>query len=331
MADLPGRDFHPLNYTTLPGRTLTNVPPSTIWEEILGRSGISRHVCFFEIGGQSIAAIRVAAAIQQQLGIRLPLPALFRHATLYELALECERSVAFARGVQEDSHLLLKQGDKGHLFAFPPINGYPIAYGPLAGLLQGVSFHGFTFIESEDRLQAYFELIEQLQPSGPLVILGYSSGGNLAFEMAKELELRGRTVSDLILLDSWKRLSNAPVTENLQEWANEYAPDPDLYGDLAQLMESPQLREIAFGKLRRYLAYTESVTTQGKISGAIHLLRAGDAAELEGLTQDWHLHTTASCSAYEGSGSHPAMLKEPWVRENAGVINALLQKVAEGT
>ena len=314
-----------------PPATAMETALGAIWEEILGRSGISRHVCFFEIGGQSIAAIRVAAAIQQQLGIRLPLPALFRHATLYELALECERSIAFARGVQEDSHLLLKRGDKGHIFAFPPINGYPIAYGPLAGLLQGVSFHGFTFIESEDRLQAYFELIEQLQPSGPLVILGYSSGGNLAFEMAKELELRGRTVSDLILLDSWKRLSNAPVIENLQEWADEYAPDPDLYGDLAQLMESPHLREIAFGKLRRYLAYTESVTTQGKISGAIHLLRAGDAAELEGLSQDWHLHTTASCSAYEGSGSHPAMLKEPWVMENAGVINALLRKVAEGT
>ncbi|MEI6704692.1 MAG: amino acid adenylation domain-containing protein, partial [Deltaproteobacteria bacterium] len=64
-------------------------PPSTdmerrlaaIWEEILGRSGISRHDSFFEIGGQSIAAIRVAAAIHRQLGIHLPLPALFLHST----------------------------------------------------------------------------------------------------------------------------------------------------------------------------------------------------------------------------------------------------------
>lgn len=302
---------------------------AAIWEQILGRKGISRHDSFFEIGGQSIAAIRVAAALREQLGVHLPLTALFKHASLYELARECERTAFFAEEYQEDYHLLLNQGSKVQLFAFPPLNGYPIAYSRLAKLLDDVGFHGFTFIESDDRLQRYLELINQLQPSGPLTLIGHSSGGNLAFEMAKELERHGRTVSDLILLDSWKRLQNAPVTKNLHEWIDEYAPDPALFGSLAELMQSPHIREIAFGKLRRYLAYTESLITEGVIGAAIHLLVADETIESEGLSQVWRVHTAAVCKTYGGGGSHLEMLKEPWVEENASIINALLKRYME--
>jgi bacitracin synthase 3 len=309
-------------------------PPATemekslaaIWEEILGRRNVSRNDSFFEIGGQSIAAIRVGAAIHRQLCIQLPLGALFQHVLLRELALECERTAAFAGGYQEPEQQLLSSGKKARVFAFPPINGYPIAYSRLAELLDDVSFHGFIFLEADDRLQRYAALIEQLQPDGPVTVLGYSSGGNLAFEMAKELERRGRTVSDLILLDSWKRLPNAPVTDNLQEWIDDYSPDPALFGNLAELMESRHVRELAFGKLASYLAYTESVTTQGVISGGVHLLRAGETAELEGLSQEWGVHTSSACTVHDCGGPHLGMLKEPWVLENARVINVLLNK-----
>jgi len=302
---------------------------AAIWKQILGCEGASRYDSFFEIGGHSIAAIRVVAAIREQLGIRLPLISLFQHASLYELARVCERTVFFAEGYQENQHLLLNQGSKIQLFAFPPINGYPIAYSRLAELLDDVNFQGFTFIESDDRLQRYLELINQLQPSGPLTLFGYSSGGNLAFEMAKELENHGRSVSDLILLDSWKRLPEAPVTENIQEWADEYSPDPALFGNLAELMQSPHIREIAFGKLRRYVAYTESITTEGIIRATIHLLCADETVELEGLSQEWQVHTTSVCKTYDGGGLHLDMLKEPWAEENASVINSLLKRGAE--
>ncbi len=151
--------------------------------------------------------------------------------------------------------------------------------------------------------------------------------------MAKELENHGRSVSDLILLDSWKRLPEAPVTENIQEWADEYSPDPALFGNLAELMESSHFRDIAFGKMRRYLAYTESLSTEGVINTAIHLLRADETAdekdELKGLSQEWQVHTSAVFRTYEGGGSHLAMLKEPWVQENASVISSLLKGGAE--
>ncbi|MEI6205652.1 MAG: amino acid adenylation domain-containing protein [Desulfuromonadales bacterium] len=299
---------------------------AAIWEQILGRTAVSRHDSFFEIGGQSIAAIRVVAAIQRQLNIQLPLPALFQNAILSELALECERTAAFAGGYQDNLHTLLKQGGNVHVFAFPPINGYPIAYNRLASLLDDVTFHGFTFIESDDRLKSYTEIIEQLQPDGPLIVMGHSSGGNLAFEMAKELESHGRFVSKLILLDSWKRLPNAPVIDNMEKWAGDYSPDPALYGNLAELMESPHIREVAFGKMRRYLDFIESGPTKGLIKGAIHLVRAGNSMDLEGLSQEWYDLTAADCTVHDGYGPHLDMLKEPWVIENARIVNSLIRK-----
>ncbi|MFH0787411.1 MAG: amino acid adenylation domain-containing protein [Pseudomonadota bacterium] len=299
---------------------------AAIWAQILGRRGFSRHDSFFDVGGHSLAALRVITAIRRELDLSLPLPALYQHASLAELARECERTASFAETYQEDQPLLLNRGGKMDLFAFPPIVGYPMAYIRLAELLAEVRFHGFSFIESDDRLERYLEWINQLQPSGPVRLLGHSSGGNLAFEMAKELERQGRTVLDLILLDSWKRLPKAPGNEIPDDWIDPYPPAPALYGNLAEWMESPHYRQIAFGKLRRYLDYTKSLTTEGIIKGTIHLLCAAERVELDGLSQEWRVHTSAACQTYQGSGSHPAMLKEPWVEENASVINGLLKR-----
>ncbi|CAM5612212.1 Amino acid adenylation domain-containing protein OS=Streptomyces microflavus OX=1919 GN=HUT09_31485 PE=3 SV=1 [Streptomyces microflavus] len=48
----------------------------------------------------------------------------------------------------------------------------------------------------------YADLIEAARPEGACLLLGYSLGGNLAFETAKELERRGRRVGHVVILDS---------------------------------------------------------------------------------------------------------------------------------
>jgi len=300
---------------------------AVIWEQVLGRHVVSRNDSFFTIGGHSIAAMRVVAAIREELGLHIPLPALFRHDSLSKLATECERMAAFAEKYEEDYHLLLHQGSEAQLFAFPPLNGYPIAYRLLAELLDNISFHGFTFIESDDRLSRYAGLINELQPDGPLTLLGHSSGGNLAFAVARELEGQGRIVADLILLDSWKRLHSIPVDELLGERVEDYLPDPTLFGDLAELTkESPYVREIAFGKMRSYLGYVESQATEGIIRAAIHLLCADEKVSMEGLSQEWCVHTETMYKVYDACGSHLDMLKKPWVDKNASIIRTLLQR-----
>ena len=45
---------------------------------------------------------------------------------------------------------------------------------------------------------------------GPYILLGYSAGGNTAFETVKEMENRGLEVSDLIIVDAYQKKQALP-------------------------------------------------------------------------------------------------------------------------
>lgn len=59
----------------------------------------------------------------------------------------------------------------------------------------------------------YLDVVRSLQPTGPYLLLGWSFGGLLAFEMATRLEAAGETVALVALLDSYPiPTSSAPQT-----------------------------------------------------------------------------------------------------------------------
>nr|WP_246496862.1 non-ribosomal peptide synthetase [Chitinophaga varians] len=53
-----------------------------IWEDILGREGISVHDHFFDLGGHSLKATRLSARIQKAFGVKVPLQELFTRPQL---------------------------------------------------------------------------------------------------------------------------------------------------------------------------------------------------------------------------------------------------------
>ncbi|HBL28553.1 MAG TPA: non-ribosomal peptide synthetase, partial [Acidobacteria bacterium] len=82
------------------GEEAGGAPPATplesriaaIWSEILGRGGIGRDGHFFALGGHSLLATRVVSRLREELGIELPLAALFESPTLRGLARAVERA-----------------------------------------------------------------------------------------------------------------------------------------------------------------------------------------------------------------------------------------------
>jgi len=50
-----------------------------LWRSIFGRSDIEPHHNFFELGGDSFAALHIIAQIQRSTGIRLRIDAVFSH------------------------------------------------------------------------------------------------------------------------------------------------------------------------------------------------------------------------------------------------------------
>ncbi|OAD22846.1 Thioesterase domain protein [Candidatus Thiomargarita nelsonii] len=54
------------------------------------------------------------------------------------------------------------------------------------------------------------QALQQQQPTGPYQLMGHSSGGRVAFEMAWQLEQQGETVALLAILDTSAPDSNQP-------------------------------------------------------------------------------------------------------------------------
>jgi amino acid adenylation domain-containing protein len=184
---------------------------SLIWQELLGLPEISVTADFFELGGHSLLAIRLLALIQRELGRKLPLVTLFQATTIASLA-----DVLREQAEDEWSPLVAiqPQGHKPPLFFTHPVGGDVLCYRDLARHLgREQPFYALrarpleTWTDApvtiEEMATEYVHALRAAQPFGPYQIGGWSSGGLLAFEMARQLRRAGQEVSLLALLDTW--------------------------------------------------------------------------------------------------------------------------------
>ena len=181
-----------------------------IWEEILNARPIGIRDNFFELGGHSLLAIRLIAHMEQALGKKLPLAALFQSATIEGLAVSIRQQMELPW-----SPLIPIQpkGSRPPLFFAPPWTGHGIAYLELAryfgkeqpfyglqasGLEKGQKPH----TKIEDVAALFLDALQTIQPEGPYHLAGWSFGGWVAIEMARQLRDQDQEVSFLGLLDS---------------------------------------------------------------------------------------------------------------------------------
>ncbi len=191
-----------------------------IWEELLGRTPSVKDN-FFSIGGHSLLAVQLMASIEQRLGLNMPLTVLFQDGTIEGLAMLLRQGA----GTRTGSSLVPIQphGSQKPVFFVHPVGGGVFSYFELARRLgTDQPFYGLQALGFEDdRLPLtsieemaswYLEEIRRVQAEGPYRLGGWSLGGTVAFEMARQLRERGEEVELLILLDTM-----APVRENEQE------------------------------------------------------------------------------------------------------------------
>ncbi|MES1241619.1 MAG: amino acid adenylation domain-containing protein [Acidobacteriota bacterium] len=67
-------------------RTPTELTMARLWETVLGVPRVGLHDELFELGGDSMLALRLLAEIEKELGCRLPLAAFFQEATVERLS-----------------------------------------------------------------------------------------------------------------------------------------------------------------------------------------------------------------------------------------------------
>ena len=182
-----------------------------IWEKILGVSPVGVHDSFFQLGGHSMAGVRLFARIEREFGRRLPLASLFESPTLEQLAVRlrdpakpvtCSSLVALQpRGTRPPMFFVHGAGG-GNLWTYTNLIPHLDPDQPVYAFeSRGMRSHA-EFTRVEDMARHYLQEIRTVQPQGPYYLGGYCFGGNVAFEMARQLEAAGEPVALLTLLDS---------------------------------------------------------------------------------------------------------------------------------
>lgn len=178
-----------------------------LWEEVLGQHSINLKKNFFEAGGHSLALIQLQSKIQVKLGIEIPLSELYQNASIEEM------SVIIREGnVNKEQNTVIplhKNTEKTLLFIVHQVGGYCFRYRMLARqLAEGFSVYGFQITDPEGEHDSIVEMaahyiveMKKIQLHGPYFLAGHSFGGNVAFEMAIQLQAIGEEVGFITLLD----------------------------------------------------------------------------------------------------------------------------------
>jgi amino acid adenylation domain-containing protein len=193
-------------------RHAVEVQLAQIWSDVLQLPKIGVNDDFFELGGDSLIAMRLMQAIAQQFGQALPLATLLAHRTIAEMAMVLQ-SVSHPLP-QPPLIALQTQGHKPPFFCVHPAGGHVLCYANLSRYMgndqpfYGLQAQGFngdkTPLERvEDMARLYVNAMTTFCPEGPYQIGGWSFGGVVAYEMAQQLHRRGQIVSRLAILDSY--------------------------------------------------------------------------------------------------------------------------------
>ncbi|MFF0585143.1 amino acid adenylation domain-containing protein [Streptomyces sp. NPDC003781] len=199
-----------------------------IWRRVLLHPDIGIADNFFELGGTSISAIKMASAVQEELGVTLPVRDVMLHPTIEALA-ERVRSDGEASQSAGLSGLVEFRAGSGRqrVVCVHPAGGTAFCYLTLSAALSdnvgvvGLQAPGInpgepTLPGVEAMAEEYLRLVEPRQDEA-LVLCGLSYGGLIAYEMGRRLATAGHERTGVVLLDTHaaqddrQRAATAPV------------------------------------------------------------------------------------------------------------------------
>lgn len=188
------------------------------FEGVTGAKSVGRYDDFFELGGTSMGAVRVASRLRETLNRDFPVQWIFTDRTVAELASRMD--LVHADVLEGDSFhsdpldtLVMLGGNpddvRPPLFCVHPVSGIAWCYVGLVGQLEGRRVYGIQATGAgelpgtvAELASGYVDAVRNVQPSGEYHLLGWSAGGTIALEMASQLEETGDLVGSVVMLDA---------------------------------------------------------------------------------------------------------------------------------
>lgn len=184
----------------------------SIWQTVLGMNYINLNDDFFELGGHSLLAVKVMTEIEKETGKRLPLASFFENSTVAKLAKkltsneeenEWNALVPIKTSGSKDPIYLIHGGGLNVLF-YKPIVNYLDNDQPIYGFQALGLYKRHHDVKSVEEISAiYIKDLLKANPEGPYCLAGYSLGGIIAFEMAKQLTEINKNVKFIAIVDTY--------------------------------------------------------------------------------------------------------------------------------
>jgi amino acid adenylation domain-containing protein len=180
-----------------------------IWEKVLDLNQIGIEDNFFDLGGHSLKALQLFAEIERVWHKKMFLAVLLESPTIAGLA----KIIRTGDTPDWSPIVLLKQSEnKSPLFCVHPLGGNLFEYHRLSKILdihrpiyglqpRGIDGKQQPIERIEDMADYFIQSIQTIQSQGPYFIAGYSFGGIVAFDIARQLTERGEKVAFLGLVD----------------------------------------------------------------------------------------------------------------------------------
>ena len=349
-------------------RNETEQAVAEIWEDLLDVRPVGVKDDFFDLGGHSMLAVRMIAEIDKTLGRQLPLGALFQDPTVAHLADmidqgdENDSASTLVALSQSDS----ESGTDSPLYCIHPAGGTVFCYKELAKHLTGdrsvfgLQARGIDGLHPPhdslvEMASFYADAIQQhsakqAESNAPVHIAGWSLGGNIAYEVARQLKNRGLEVGIVALLDSgllspetelteedflpllgalFPGAMNVPLEELRQQ---EPAEQLDFFVQRAATAGLIPTKE--FDRAGNVLGVFQSNVKAvhqyeaDSFDGELHLFRPADQAKTSSLFDDpvlgWQ-QFVRKVTTLQVPGDHAHMLQSPAVEALAGELSRVLE------
>lgn len=230
-----------LTFQYIPPRTDTEIKLVTIIRHLLGGQAIGIKDNFFRLGGNSLQALQVIAAIRRELAVELDIKYFFRYATIEALA-------AYLKKLSANDHLtalvpsrfeqcsavvpIKSGGSKMPLYIVCGGGGTAFTFEKFAYMLaDDQPVYGFQQPSDMKELENFPTTIEEIaseyvnqvmliDPHGPYALSGHCIGGVIALEMARKLEAMGKKIKLLAMFDVILSKRNKPEPAGIKNLYN---------------------------------------------------------------------------------------------------------------
>lgn len=210
---------------------------------------------------------------------------------------------------------------------------------------RGLDPHGQPDHDIPGMATGYLSELLDRHEAEHLVVCGYSFGGLVAFEMAHQLECRGRPPAGVVLLDtslprrdvsgaervaSFRQLISVIYRVPVERLPRDDLDDDDLVSKAVQAALRydglpAEHRKADLRKLFTVLLLNLRMAEQYAIPryyGRVHLVRP-ETAPPHASIEDWSWHCPAGIAAHDVGGEHNSLMSGDHGRRIAGVLGKL--------